>query len=115
MRIILERKDILSLLGKSLGYVLEDEDIEIQTDPFEVRISSVRLEELAQSTQVKEEEELPTQEKPYMHTPEDINGEVEGLIQQSNRMSSGKGDAPPIYRTTLGANETYDQPLHDKE
>ena len=39
MRIILEKKDLISLLSKALGVELDDESVEVQTDPFEGRIS----------------------------------------------------------------------------
>jgi hypothetical protein len=39
MRIILEKKDLISLLSKALGVELDDESMEVQADPFEVRIS----------------------------------------------------------------------------
>jgi hypothetical protein len=47
MRLILEKAEVLKLLGAALGYDIQDGDAEIVTDPFEVHIKNVRIAELA--------------------------------------------------------------------
>lgn len=47
MRVILEKAEVLTLLGGALGYDFKEGDVEIITDPFEVHIKNVRVAELA--------------------------------------------------------------------
>ena len=50
MEIKLEKKELLALLSKGLGYELKEEDIEIKTRPFHIIIKNVRVGEMAQAT-----------------------------------------------------------------
>jgi hypothetical protein len=47
MRLILEKAEVLKLLGTALGYDIQEGDAEIIADPFEVHIKNVRVAELA--------------------------------------------------------------------
>jgi len=49
VRLILEKAEVLKLLGKALGYDIQDGEAEIIADPFEVHIKNVRVAELATS------------------------------------------------------------------
>ncbi len=43
MKITLEKPELIQLIGKSLGYVISEDDVEITAEPFEVSISNVNL------------------------------------------------------------------------
>lgn len=43
MKITLEKPELIQLIGKSLGYVIAEEDVTITAEPFEVNISNVNL------------------------------------------------------------------------
>jgi hypothetical protein len=53
MKLTLERKDLLVLLGKQLGFVLNDEDVTVQADPFEVQIKQVPTAEIVESARTE--------------------------------------------------------------
>ncbi len=110
MRIILEKKDLLSLLGKALGYPLEDDDVEVTADPFEVRISSVRLGELAHTDAPPVSTiSPPTPVEVMTGYPDDDDPSMDGLIHQNERMQEQGGDAPMV-REHLGMAESYTAP-----
>lgn len=122
MQIILEQKDLLSLLGKALGYTLEEGDVEVVADPFEVRIRSVRLNDLAQTIEppASSVPATPPPSAPLPHIgvvdeyEEEHSSSMEGLIQQNDRMKNTEGDAP-IVRDNLGPTESYGAPPFDTE
>ena len=65
MKITLERAELIHLISKSLGYSVEDHDVVIQAEPFEVSISNVRLipsagEDTTPAPQVEDNQEEDT-------------------------------------------------------
>lgn len=48
MKVTLEKADLLRILSSALGYPIDEEDVEVRADPFEVHIRSVNVDELAQ-------------------------------------------------------------------
>lgn len=47
MKLILEKSEVLALLGQALGYNLAEDDVEVIAEPFEVRLNQVRVGALA--------------------------------------------------------------------
>ena len=65
MRVTLERKDLLAILSKALRYEIQDEDVTIDADPFEVHIKQLPVDEL-----------VPTKaSEPATEVPDDTDGE----------------------------------------
>jgi hypothetical protein len=99
MRITLERSDLISLLSKALNYQIADGDVEIQADPFEVHIRSMRLDELASPTPVPPAGAASSTKTPTTPVQENISRpelSMEELEEENARI--------------LGFNESYDPP-----
>lgn len=71
MKITLERPELIHILSRSLGYYIEDDDVTIQPDPFEISISNVSLTANSALTEpvnsvplVEEKEEEEEEESP---------------------------------------------------
>jgi hypothetical protein len=47
MKLTLEKAELIQLIGNSLGYELNEEDVTVTAEPFEVRIQNVNLGEMA--------------------------------------------------------------------
>jgi hypothetical protein len=47
MKLTLEKAELIQLIGNSLGYTLQEEDVTVVAQPFEVRIQNVNLAEVA--------------------------------------------------------------------
>jgi len=58
MRITLERADLLKILSKALHYDIQDDDITLNADPFEVHIRQVPVDDLAKSAEPPPKTEL---------------------------------------------------------
>lgn len=107
MKLTLERKDLLVLLGKQLGFALNDEDVTVQADPFEVQIKQVPTAEIVESTRteskVRKSPETNTQDplaKKIMTMAEilDENDKLRGLRPLGPAESE---DPPPISESEL--------------
>lgn len=48
MRLTLEKQDVLKLLGTALGYDIQDDDVEVKTEPFEIHIKKIRVAETSE-------------------------------------------------------------------
>jgi len=94
MRITLERTDLIALLSKALNYKINDEDVDIQTKPFEVHIRDMRLEELVASSNTKS---VPT----AVQEPATRSLLSEEELLEENEL---------LMRENLGSNESYDPP-----
>ncbi len=69
MRLTFERAELIQLIGNSLGYTLQDVDVDICAEPFEVRIKNVNLTGLAKKKDTTPSGVTPTEES--VNTPLD--------------------------------------------
>jgi len=61
MKIVLEEKDLIALLGKALGVTLNPDEVSVKTDPFEVHVTNA---EVALSFSTSDEKESTPEEVP---------------------------------------------------
>ncbi len=132
MKITLEKEDIATLLGKAMGYAIGADDLEVNTDPFEVVIRNVRKAELAAAA-TKEvapahQPNAEVSQKPFDTTapamPDDEAEEaIVGLHDINAGLTAtggGAGPVPeseaPMFRSAdnLGPSESYDPNFNDK-
>lgn len=125
MRVTFEKDDIVKMLRQVLGYDIEDDDVVIQTDPFEVQVSKVDVEKLAQppteDPMLKGSQELLAallSKQGEEEKPKDPVGEEEGVItmndilSQNSQLSTKSTRTPnvkPLGRP-LGLGETEEPP-----
>jgi len=128
MRITLERADLLRILSKSLGYEIDDDDLTVNPDPFEVSIKRVPVDEIARGAappddsedvqeNVAEEllDDLPEEESSpevaAVMTMEQVLNASQ-MLRQDNSRTVG---TPPLTRP-LGPEETEEPPpISEKE
>jgi len=119
MRVTLERKDLLAILSKALRYDIQDEDVTINADPFEVHIKQLPIDELkpASIAPVVEEEsqtafmevdsaDEQSPEEAALLTMEQVLAQNNELSQDSSRTV---GETPPLNRP-LGPEESEEPP-----
>ena len=117
MRITLEKEDLLSILSKSLGYTLYDEDVTVQADPFEVHIRSVNVGEMAeQISKATAAPADPVTNQPATPSQQDTSNSVltvEDVMDQNEEMLThplGPGETeepPPITDVELYGRKSY--------
>jgi len=125
MKLTLEKAELIQLIGKSLGYEIQDDDITVHADPFEVHIQNVDLAGMAASQEPVGDpldiDDIP----PYHQDPNFDEEEEQGEDDPENVMTmsdvlnlnSGLGGptAPPTViedepERPLGPNESTDPP-----
>jgi len=105
MKIILEREELIRLLGEAMGVSIDDDDVEVLTDPFEVIIKKM-------SRIRKAEPEASNQITPEKQVQEDIEEEELGIAELMGaseslvKVAPAKGSGGPI----LGPNATNETP-----
>ena len=126
MRVTLEKPELIALIAKTLGYALQDSDIEVVADPFEVRISNVNIAGLAalkgegkpvqESEEPAVEDEEEEEEETEATTPAKIITMNE-ILEQNENMGGAPApaqhvveeDLPELTRP-LGQYETEEPP-----
>lgn len=113
MRITLERAELIQLIGKSLGYVIADEDIEIRGTPFEVSIRNVDLSGMTKPKKAAPEE--PEDEEPEEKTAAASILTMSEILNQNAERGGPKPprivveDDVPLHRS-LGPLESEEPP-----
>jgi len=106
MKIILEREELIRLLGEAMGVNIADEDVEVTTDPFEVIIKKM--------TRVhKEVPESSDKINPEKQVQEDIEEEEDLDIAELMGASDSLVKIAPVKgsnKPTLGPNATNKTP-----
>lgn len=102
MKIVLEEKDLVLLLGKALGVSLDPEEVTVKTDPFEVHVTNA---EVALNFSTEAEPEAPSK-LPEEEPVEDENPPLSmaALMSANDSMVQQGGDQPSIDRVP-GRNE----------
>ena len=103
MKVTLEKADLVNILSRALGYPIDESDVEVQADPFEVHIRQVDVSELAKQTETAETVEDP------IETPETSTVERrEPVLTMTDILAQNEamGGAP----RPLGPQETEDPP-----
>ena len=109
MRIILEKEDLITLLSKALGVELDDESVEISTDPFEVRIS--KAEKILNPPVTDSEHVVPEDTEEVDAPPNPFIGDIESanaaLVAQGSRQPHvlGQGEQIETPPSTKGGFE----------
>ena len=121
MKVILEKADLLKILSKEFGYDLEDGDVTVTAEPFEVQVSQLPVQHLAArvpTTEVLQTEEEIFEELPDAPEREDYTTTtmtMEQLLAHSDELASGRkpsgfrSDDQPIDRP-LGPDEFVEPP-----
>ena len=63
MRMTLERSELVAIIGKNFGYELNEEDVVVQAEPFEVHIKNIDLSKLAAKRATQPDEVSPDVEE----------------------------------------------------
>jgi hypothetical protein len=117
MRLILEKAEVLKLLGSALGYDIQEGDAEIIADPFEVHIKNVRVAELAspkappakvQATAVPRAAPRPNE------TPADDPREIDDVLAASAELAAAGLPSADIDPDVRGIND-FARPLRPGE
>lgn len=121
MRITFEKTDIVQMLRQVLGYDITDDDVVITADPFEVQVSHVDVDRLAQkppeTPELSAELLRSLQQIPQIQTPEKdedpepVEEEIltmEDILARNSSLSTKN----PLGNTTrpLGPDESEDPP-----
>ncbi len=104
MKIVLEEKDLVLLLGKALSVVLDPEEVTVQTDPLEVHINNA---EIALNFSTEATPETPSVEKVEEEPEEDTENSplsMAALLSTNEQLVHTQGDQPTVDRVP-GANE----------
>jgi hypothetical protein len=114
MKITLERPELIHILSQSLGYGINDEDVSIQSDPFEVSIRNVQLTG-GTSTPKKPEEAIEPESEPEQPAESDGTLSIEDLLRRNEAYGGPKIDQKTVKETApitrhLGPYETEDPP-----
>lgn len=119
MRVTLEKPDLVSILSKALGYELADEDVSVQSDPFEVQIRKVNVSELAKSkigSKNREEERAESFDTDgnVLEEPKDTVLTMEEILNVNNSLKNKATYQPSALshsvRRPLGDLESLDPP-----
>lgn len=113
MRIILEKKDLISLLGKALGRKLEEKDVLIQSEPFEVILYDAESVLVPDDPEPTPEAPAPQATAPSPKPAEDDGMSIDELLHKSKSLAltspeTGKGAKKKRARM---AGE-YDEPVN---
>lgn len=116
MRVVLEKTDLIALLGKALKRTLTEEDVEINLEAFEVTIHDATG--ILIKDEIVEEPATPTTAKPKTVTLPAENEEdltMEELAERNRRLAAqapavGRKGADTKVKRARMAGE-YDQPL----
>jgi len=108
MKVTLERADLIRILSSALGYRIEDADVEVCAEPFEVHIQQVNVNELAKQQTAPEpsEEDAPVIETPSSKgdDPESTVLTMTDILKQNEAMGGAAAPRP------LGPQETDEPP-----
>jgi hypothetical protein len=117
MKVTLEKADLLSILSTALGYPIADEDLEVQAEPFEVRIRRVNVEELAQQqqkTQNVDPDDLPEADPPEAdRVVKNPVMTMAQILSKNERLSGTSAPASlggPVASRPLGPEESEEPP-----
>lgn len=124
MRLVLEKKEIIKIIGKALGYNLDESDVKITTDPFELEIRNVRTSDIGDTTPkaapMRVQEDIP---KPPSSASPDIDDQnLDDLLSKSSDIAAAGLPSEKIdpdsrglndFSRPLAANETEDPPSED--
>jgi len=133
MKLTLEKNDLLQLLSLALDYELHDDEVEVQADPFEVQLKTVRLLDLAKARKQmstptpKPKPEIP--EKAVHRTPtpqplptdDDGDDDLDDVLAASANLAAGLPSAtidPDVrglndFSRPLAGNESEEPPGSD--
>ncbi len=92
MKITLEKPELIQLIGKSLGYVISEEDVTISAEPFEVSISNVNLQGIPKP-QVAE----PAREEEVVTSEQSVAASVLTMGDILNQNASAGGPKAPAF------------------
>ena len=126
MKLTLERAELVQLIGKALGYDLEDDDVVVNAEPFEVRIQNVNLAEMSKPAVPPDPDPLgidddfltDTDDETGAYPDEEVR-EAASVMTMSDVLNLNSGLGGPTAPTTvvedeperpLGANESIDPP-----
>lgn len=129
MKLTLEKGDLVKLLSKAFGYSIAEEDVTVQSDPFEVHIQKVDTRALSQQKAVTtpgptgnevaegmcDTLEDPTEDAPPNEDPpeENVPLTLEDIMSQSAELATNKekvaGPTSKLARA-LGQYESEEAP-----
>lgn len=116
MRVILEKKDVISLLGKAMGRRFEEKDVLVQADPFEVIIYDAEDVLVPDDPPPPESPRAPSTLEPKKSSPIvlDDDGSLDELHARSAELASrsptmgGKGKKAKAAQRQLLPGESID-------
>lgn len=115
MRLTLEKSELLQLLSGALGYELREEEVEIQAEPFEVHLKTVRLIDLSRAKKTEapavQDKHVPITPKPQMAVPEE---DLDTVLRQSEQLAVAGFPSADIDPDVLGMND-FSRPLRAGE
>lgn len=117
MRLILEKAEVLKLLGAALGYDIQDGDAEIVADPFEVHIKNVRVAELAspKAPPAKVQATTAPQASPRPEAaPTDDSQDIDDVLSASAELAAAGLPSAEIDPDVRGLND-FARPLRPGE
>lgn len=110
MKLVLEVDDLVTLLGKALGYAIEPEDVDVSSEPFQVTISNVKQ----QSAPTSVTPPPPAKREEYdidgasLHETEDVPLSMSELMTHSDLIQRTEQKKP--RNRPLGPGESEDPP-----
>ena len=112
MQVVFEKKDIVRVFNAVLGYDIEEDDLEIQSDPFQVKISNVQIDKLAAPREEPGAEDDETSyedmlNEPHVEDPEPRDPDATMTVEELLRHNDALAEAGPRH---LGALETEEPP-----
>jgi hypothetical protein len=121
MRVILEKTDLLKILSKEFGYDLEDGDVTVTAEPFEVQVSQLPVQHFAQkqaSAPLTNVVEDPLEVPQYyeQESAEPVPVSIDELLARSEALaagdkpSSGFANNEERLNRPLGPDEYVEQP-----
>jgi hypothetical protein len=125
MRLVLEKEELIKLIGQALGYNLDESDVKITTDPFELEIKNVRTSDIAEKppkpAPMKVQESAPV--PPSSGNPGiDGHENLDDLLSTSENLANAGLPSEKIdpdsrglndFSRPLLANESEDPPSED--
>jgi hypothetical protein len=125
MRLVLEKKEIIKIIGKALGYNLDESDVKITTEPFELEIKNVRTSDIEEKAPkpapMKVQGDIPIPPS-SASTAIDDHENLDDLLSKSSDLASAGLPSEKIdpdsrglndFSRPLAANETEDPPSED--